>query len=69
MFKQTIRPATARAATASSKARSTAIKTDTIRAEARRNYVPPPSAGKKQAMKDAQKAEKMHSIEESRAQD
>ena len=60
-----MRPATAsktqngRAGTASSKARNTAIKTSTAQAEAKRNYKPPQSAGKKQAAKELREAEKV----------
>ena len=58
-----------RAQTASSNARNTAIKTTTMQAEAKRNYKPPPSAGKKVAMKETKKAEKMQVLEAERAQD
>ena len=49
-----MRPASAtktnpRVQTVSSTARNKAIKSDTMKAEARRNYKPPPSAGKKEA--------------------
>lgn len=59
----------ARAQTASSNARATAIKATTAQAEARRNYKPPPSAGKKLEIKETIKATKMHQVEQERAQD
>jgi len=54
----------ARAQTASSNARTSAIKVTSAQNEARRNYKPPPSAGKKLEKKETAKAEKMHTVEQ-----
>ena len=58
--------AQARAGTAASKARNTQIQTDVAKAEARRNYRPPPSASKKEATKQVKQAQKIATIEQER---
>ena len=61
-----MRPASAStkaAQTASSMARSTAIRADTAKAQAKRNYRPPPTASKKVAIQNAKQAQKVAGIE------
>ena len=61
-----MRPASAStkaAQTASSMNRNTAIRAETAKAQAKRNYKPPPTASKKVAIQNAKAAAKVAGIE------